>query len=120
MSSKRLWTPIFDHRAGQCVCFIPLTQKQWAIIDAKHFESVRVYSWFAWRSGTTYYAFTNTNWSDGRRRKLSLHQLIWTLLSKEEAPVDHKNRNGLDCREYNLRPGPSGLNQANQHKQKRP
>jgi hypothetical protein len=114
---RKPWTATYVKVDGVLVCKIPLSQGLFALIDSKYLDDLLLYSWYALRDGNTYYAKAWTWGSDGCKKLLSLHKVIWELHGKPEGPVDHKNSDGLDCRVRNLRPGPVKLNAANKRKQ---
>lgn len=109
---KRPWFPECVELEGQLACRIPLTRGLFALTDQKYLAPVLLHSWYAKLNLRTTYAATNKPLGGG---KLFLHQLIWELMGNT-GPADHKNSNGLDCRECNLRPGPPRLNNANAQK----
>lgn len=93
------------------VGYVPLTNRDYcALVDVRDARSAECYTWYANRIGNIEYAATHT-----RGGKLFLHQLVGKLMGID-GPVDHKDRNGLDNRRRTLRPGPRGLNGANQQK----
>lgn len=50
---------------------------------------------------------------------MSLHRFLWSLWKLPETPdIDHKNRNGLDCRRENLRAATSSQNLGNTAKKR--
>ena len=75
---------------------VELSQGKRAIVDDSDFESVEQYHWWARKDYNTYYVF---GWVNGKT--VSLHRFIVGAKKGEE--VDHKNRNGLDNRKFNLR-----------------
>ena len=81
---------------------IKLTKGQVALVDDEDYESVAKYKWQASLSctGRTWYASRTVTMS-GKRTMIRLHQVI--LSAPSGFHVDHKNRNGLDCRRSNLR-----------------
>jgi hypothetical protein len=71
-------------------------------IDSDDFEKFNKYSWHIFRrEGKTSYARTDAIGADGHWHALYLHRLITD--AKPGQYIDHKNRNGLDCRKSNLR-----------------
>jgi hypothetical protein len=65
--------------------------------------------WYVRPHGRTFYAQANIT-RDGKRTAIYLHRLIAGL---DGPMVDHRNRNGLDCRRANLRAASSTQNQVN-------
>ena len=82
--------------AGAGHRLIPLTQSKFAIVDAKDYERLAQYKWYAVKKQGTYYARRNVN-----GKTILMHREIL------DVPVgffcDHKNHNGLDNRRCNLR-----------------
>lgn len=113
---KRPWTATRVELEGKRVCKIPLSQGKFALIDEKYLVEAQCYGWREKPNHRTTYARTNRRLPTGERKNLFLHQLIWQLMGRT-GPVDHKNNDGLDCREQNLRPGPKSLNGANRRGQ---
>lgn len=81
---------------------IPLTQGQFAVIDAADWPLVKDYSWFAVRDASrkdyeqrSYYARTKIN-----GKAVSMHRLLMGLPSLR---VDHRDCDGLNNRRLNLR-----------------
>lgn len=98
---------------------IPLTQGKFAIVDKKNYQKINNYKWFANKRGNTYYAARNSKkdeYKEGKRTVINMHQqLFGSCLGKE---IDHKNGNGLDNREINVRFCTHTENQHNRHKKK--
>lgn len=86
---------------------IPLTQGKSAIIDDEDFDVLGHYNWHAHFNNKTWYAARY----DPIRNYVYLHREIMGFPSGK---VDHKNRDGLDCRRENLRLADSTQNNANQ------
>lgn len=99
------------------LAFIPLTRGKAAIIDAKYVHLVDKWNWTAVlaTNGKTFYAARNEYLGGGRKAKkyryLRLHRVI--MDAAEDDIVDHKNGDGLDCREKNLRKATVEQNQHN-------
>lgn len=73
---------------------ISLTQGFAALVDREDFERFSAFKWHAHRAKNgIVYAYRPGN--------IALHRLI--LNAPPESFVDHRNRNGLDCRRANLR-----------------
>jgi hypothetical protein len=79
---------------------IPLTQGKVALVDDADFEWLNRWKWQAARGGHTYYA-VRTDYSEGRKRKISMHRLI--MGAPEGVEIDHQDRDGLNNRRENLR-----------------
>lgn len=86
-----------------------------AIVDDEDFERVSQHRWIITPGRGTNYAYRKWRIGNGRRKTQSLHHFVIGItpgtIGKYE--VDHKNRNGLDCRKENLRLTTGTLNQAN-------
>lgn len=98
---------------------IPLTQGQFAIVDADDYEWLMQWKWCADKkmrpSGEvrTYYAIRfNRDKKTGKDTNILMHRLINNAPSKEH--TDHINGNGLDNRKCNLRSVGVSQNQWNQ------
>ncbi len=80
---------------------IPLGKGRYAIVDADVYPGLIQYQWSALKGKRgTLYAYRNV--SNGKRHKVSL--LHREILSAEKGEiVDHRDRNGLDCRRVNMR-----------------
>jgi hypothetical protein len=90
---------------------IPLTQGQFALIDARDYPLIAQYRWSALRSGNTWYAKASMN-----GKTTYMHRLVAfgpTESAPRELKVDHINRNGLDNRRENLRSVTHGQNMMN-------
>lgn len=84
---------------------IPLTQGQVALVDDEDFEELNKYKWFAVRQRTgNFYASrcivkrTNDSWN---QKFIIMHRII--SRTPDNLICDHKNGNGLDNRQKNLR-----------------
>jgi hypothetical protein len=78
-------------------------------VDAEHIPILAQYTWHILKSKQTHYAHTNVKLG-GKKCALAMHRL---LTGTREAPIDHKNRNGLDNRISNLRYCTSSQNSIN-------
>jgi hypothetical protein len=82
---------------------IKLTQGQFAIVDDKNFEWLNQWKWFAQKNKKTFYACRNLPTTrDGKRPKVWMHRLILNI-SDNNIIGDHRDRNGLNNIESNLR-----------------
>lgn len=93
---------------------IPLPCGKEVIIDAADWPLVSGLRWSSVRGHNTYYAAATIELPDGRTTKVFLHRVL--LKPPSEIAVDHKNRNGLDCRRENLRYAIGSGNEANRAK----
>lgn len=90
--------------------WVPLTRGRFALVDEEDAKRVFAHSWSVkdcGRGACTVYAESQI-----AQRKVPLHRFV-LLLGVDGPMVDHRNRDGLDCRRSNLRLCTSRLNQAN-------
>lgn len=83
---------------------IPLTQGQFALVDAADYDWLNQWKWMATLScSNTYYAVRSTADSTGvkKQRTVSMSRMIMGYPAGKF--VDHKNHNTLDNRRCNLR-----------------
>lgn len=83
---------------------IPLAHGKVALVDDEDFERVNQFKWYADKPRYIWYAVRREG-----RTKIKLHQFIFPGYKL----IDHKNRDGLDCRKENLRPATNSQNAAN-------
>ena len=97
--------------------FIPLTQRQNAIVDANDFEWLSQWNWFASWSirGQRFYAIREERHS-GRRKRIPMQSQILRCLDGEEG--DHKNGDSLDNRRENVRKATRMTNMRNSRMRK--
>jgi len=88
---------------------IPLTQGKVAIVDDKWFPMLSTVNWNYVKGG---YAVRSTGKKDGGKYSQELMHNVILDLQPGNLP-DHKNRNGLDNREDNLRLATYSQNNAN-------
>jgi hypothetical protein len=91
------------------VRLIPLTQGKYALVDEEDYENIFSLKWHAQKGILTYYAIHSLNGGGS----VQLHRIILGLSKGDGKTVDHKNRNGLDCRKINLRTVNRSLNRYN-------
>jgi len=96
---------------------IPLTQGKFAIVDAKNFDWLNQWKWYAHFNGRNWYADRRISFGK-QRRTLSMHRVIMNLKFNDRKDVDHIDGNSLDNREQNLRICSRSQNQANRKLQK--
>jgi hypothetical protein len=80
---------------------------QWILVDAANYARVKDRRWYAHRNYRTFYATA----CDGANPKLMHHALV------PYKKVDHRNGNGLDNRQVNLRPVTTVQNGGNRKKE---
>lgn len=82
--------------SGEDYRLIPLTQGKFAIVDAEDYDRLAQYKWFAVKSRKTFYAQRF-----GGGTIVCMHREI--MRAPKGMVCDHKNHNGLDNRNSNLR-----------------
>jgi len=90
---------------------IKLTQGKIAKVDDKNYEKLMQYTWAADQHRQRWYAVTNVL-NAGKWTKLYMHRFIMKPIDEEE--VDHKDRDGLNNQEYNMRNCSRSINAQNQ------
>lgn len=80
------------------------------LVDDDIYRMLNKYTWNAVKSGNTYYART-TRWVNNKQFNLFAHRVV---VDGDE--IDHRNRDGLDCRSKNLRSCTHQQNLCNAHK----
>jgi len=90
---------------------LPLTKGYAAILDDRDFAVVSQYKWQAHVAPNTVYAYRSI-YDAGKRKKMYLHRFLLGI-EDPKVEVDHKDRNGLNCRRYNLRPSTKADNTHN-------
>jgi hypothetical protein len=97
---------------------IPLTQGKVALIDDEDLALVSKYKWHAQKivkkNVVRWYAYSGIRLSSGKQTQLQMHRLI--MAAKAGQIVDHRNRDGLDCRRNNLRFCSTSQNNINRAK----
>jgi hypothetical protein len=78
--------------------FIPLTQGQFAIVDAEDFDWLNQSKWYAQRYKRAFYAYRH---NPKTKKPEPLHSVL--LPPREGFIIDHENRLSLDNRRSNLR-----------------
>lgn len=94
---------------------IPLTQGQFAIVDADDFNHLNQMRWCAWWNPKTesYYAVTRLTRVDGKSVTIHMQRYLCFVFPR----TDHRNMMTLDNRRTNLRPSTHGQNMFNREKQ---
>jgi hypothetical protein len=93
------------------IAYVPLTQGYEAVIDVEKVPLVCKYNWFAVVKPHTVYA-ARTDCSNGRRKQVRMHRFI--INAAADLEVDHRDCNGLNNRENNIRESSRSQNQCNQ------
>lgn len=95
---------------------IPLGKGLVALVDAEDYDRVMKYVWHAERlkGSHTYYAKASIpSGKRGAKGFMWLHRFIMGCLPRDRVRIDHRSRNGLDCRKGNLRRATASQNSAN-------
>src|SRR3972149_4572931 len=92
---------------------IPLTQGQYALVDDWNYDYLNQWKWYAYKRKNTYYAQRNIR-INGKRTTLSLHRII--MKTPKGMTTDHKDFNGLNYQEYNMRNCTSAQNTMHRKK----
>jgi hypothetical protein len=80
---------------------IKLTQNKVTLVDDSNFEYLNQFKWYALRSNNTYYAVRNIRLKNGKQTMVLMHRLI--MNTPKRKLTDHKDRNGLNNQNDNLR-----------------
>lgn len=95
---------------------IPLTQRQYALVDDKDFEWLSRWGWYAHKTSGGGFRAGRSISVKGKRRMLYLHRVIMNAPAGFD--VDHINHNQLDNRRCNLRVATHAQNLWNSKKRK--
>jgi hypothetical protein len=83
---------------------LPLTQGQFAMVDDWNYEWLNQWKWQAIKAQNTYYATRKKRIgprNEGKYKCFYMHREI--MKTPKGLEVDHKDRNGLNCLESNMR-----------------
>lgn len=80
---------------------IPLTQGKFAQVDDWWYDYLMQWKWYALKNGHTYYALRSGPTINGRRTIIRMHGII--MDTPENMQTDHRDRNGLNNQEFNMR-----------------
>ena len=97
---------------------IPLTQGQFAIVDAADFEWLNQWKWYAWRSPHTGSFYAMRAGKDEMGEKIGIYMARMILGAKRGEQVDHGSHNTLDNRRSKIRIATSFQNSFNHRKRK--
>lgn len=105
--------PVRAHPTDPTLSLVELTQGKWAVIDAADAPIVGRFNWCARLCETgMWYALRSGRTPSGEPG--SLHRMIAEIHGIDmNHDIDHKDGNGLDCRQFNLRPATKAQNQWN-------
>ena len=90
-----------------------VTPDKVAYVDAEDYDRVNRYKWSATKQRDTWCA-RSRRMVNGKTTQYLLHRIV--LNAAPGIVVDHKNRNGLDCRKTNLRIATTSQNLQNRGK----
>ena len=99
---------------GDKMKMIPLTQGKVAIVDDCDFDWLSQRKWYAQKIRNSWYACRNEH-----PHKILMHREILGLKYGDAIKCDHRNGNGLNNQQYNLRNCTHAENIRNQKLQKR-
>lgn len=99
---------------------IPLSQGQFAIVDAGDYEWLNQWKWTAWWSphSKSFYAVRNEYTPGDRKHPKRLIMARVIMAAQKGVVVDHWDHNTLNNRRYNLRVASYSQNGCNKSKQK--
>ena len=97
---------------------IPLTQGKFATVDDEDFDGLIKHKWFAKKDKNTFYAGRTIRLPNGKRQTILMHRFILNLKYGDKRQCDHKNHNGLDNRQDNVRISTGSQNNQNCSPQK--
>ena len=86
---------------------IPLSQGQFAIVDAADYDELSKYNWYAVKAPNTFYAVRH----DPQGKTILMHRVI--LNAPDHLSVDHIDRDGRNNTRSNLRPCTHAQNMRN-------
>lgn len=89
---------------------IPLTQRLFAQVDDWNYEWLNQWKWYAQKDKKTFYAARGI-WDNGHIKTIRMHREI--LNTPDNVLVDHKDHNGLNNQEFNIRNVTHSQNQMN-------
>ncbi|MCK5016913.1 MAG: hypothetical protein KAS32_07555 [Candidatus Peribacteraceae bacterium] len=93
---------------------ISLTQNKATIVDDYNYQWLSKYKWYAKKDKYTYYAVRNSNKKGCEQKLIFMHREIIKTPSNKK--TDHRNGNGLDNRELNIRICTNSQNNQNRHR----
>jgi hypothetical protein len=97
---------------GPSIAYVCLTRGMYCIIDSEDISRVDGFSWRAQGREGYWYAKTSVTISPNTERSVSMHRELLNL-SKGQLG-DHRNRNTLDNRRWNIRAATVAENNRNQ------
>lgn len=113
-SNELDWSSPVPDKDSTTTRLIPLTQGQFAIVDAADFEWLNQWKWTAnWNQHAS--RFYATRWQGTRKAKklIQMHRLLMGCDIGDGIKIDHANRDSLDNTRKNLRKCTDQQNQGN-------
>lgn len=97
---------------------IELTNGYWAKVDDHNYKWLNQWKWFAKKNSRdqTVYAARNITLENGKQTTIRMHRVI--MNASKGMMVDHKDRDGLNNQEYNLRNATNQQNCCNKKKRR--
>lgn len=89
---------------------IKLTKGMFAQVDDWNYDWLNQWNWYASKGWKTYYAKRDVK-KDGIKTRIFMHRQI--MNAPKGVEVDHKDHNGLNCQEFNMRNCTHAQNQMN-------
>ena len=114
---KPVYQRVFIQSDDPSIRCIPLTQNQYALIDAEDFERINAYLWVPTRQGRIFYAHRFVFRKDGTTKTETMHHAVLGV-PRGGLVTDHINGDGLDNRKCNLRFVTNRENCQNRHTKK--
>jgi len=99
---------------GPSIAYVPLTQGMYARINSSRADSLGKWNWHLLKGRNTYYAVRLEHILD-KTVAILMHQAI---LQYPGSDIDHRDRDGLNNCDWNLRPTTQSCNGANQPRRK--
>lgn len=91
---------------------IQLTNDRVALVDDWDYDWLNQWRWYAKKDGYVYYVMRNEQLPNGKWKTVLMHRLI--LDPPEGIQIDHRDRNGLNNQQSNLRLCTHAENQRHQ------
>lgn len=112
-----LWFSLLEPPVNPAFRFIPLSQKQVALVDAADYEWLSQWKWHAaWNVPARNFRAQRKATVNGTSRNVYMHRFILGLEFGDPREADHRNHNTLDNTRANLRIATHAENMANLRK----